>query len=304
MKGKSMWTLSIDIGGTYIKSALIMDTQIREKRQIETPKTDKDNFILVLVELIYSYQQIEPIEFVGFSVPGAVKEASTVFFGGAVACLNEVNLKQEIEKHLPVRVFVENDAKAAVLGEASFGHLKGIENGAGIILGTGVGVGLLLDGQVRKGPHCQAGEVSFLIQDRGINGAESFAAINLSAVRLVKELAKLFQCEPEGPLVFDYLYQKEDDQAQTLYRTYCNQVAILCFNIQCLLDLDKIIIGGGISKQKRLIRDIQKNYEAIFSVSPMIEQTITKMTIEAAAFESEANLIGAAKGVRLNEISN
>ncbi|WP_454538863.1 hypothetical protein, partial [Escherichia coli] len=70
------------------------------------------------------------------------------------------------------------------------------------------------------------------------------------------------------------------------------------------LDLDKMIIGGGISKQKRLISDIQKNYEAIFSVSPMIEQTITKMTIEAAAFESEANLIGAAKGVRLNEISN
>lgn len=190
------------------------------------------------------------------------------------------------------------------MGEASFGHLKGIENGAGIILGTGVGVGLLLDGQVRKGPHCQTGEVSFLIQDRGINGAESFAGINLSAVRLVEELAKLFQCEPKGPLVFDYLYQKEDEQAQTLYRTYCNQVAILCFNIQCLLDLDKMIIGGGISKQKRLISDIQKNYEAIFSVSPMIEQTITKMTIEAAAFESEANLIGAAKGVRLNEISN
>ena len=65
-----------------------------------------------------------------------------------------------------------------------------------------------------------------------------------------------------------------------------------------------MIIGGGTSKQKRLISDIQKNYEAIFSVSPMIEQTITKMTIEAAAFESEANLIGAAKGVRLNEISN
>lgn len=95
MKGKSMWTLSIDIGGTYIKSALIMDTQIREKRQIETPKTDKDNFILALVKLIRSYQQIEPIEFVGFSVPGAVKEASTVFFGGAVACLNEVNLKHK-----------------------------------------------------------------------------------------------------------------------------------------------------------------------------------------------------------------
>lgn len=295
-----MWTLSIDIGGTFIKSALVKETAIEEKRQTPTPKADASEWIDFLITLIKSYDK-KDVQRVGIAVPGAVKDNGLIQFGGAVAGLDQVNVKEEIEKRLPVTVFVENDAKAATLGETSFGNLKDYQNGAAVILGTGVGVGLLLDGSVRKGPHCQAGEVSFLIQDQAVSGLESFVGINLSAVRLVKELATVFECEADGPEVFRLLAQEENEQALQVFSNYCRRAALLCFNLQCLIDLEKLVIGGGISQQPLLIKEIKKYYDQIFQFSPMIDQTIPHIPIEAACFQSNANLIGAAKGAQLDE---
>lgn len=298
-----MWTFSIDIGGTFIKTALVKDTIVKEKRAVATPAIKQVDLLKLLVELIKEYQQIEHFELVGISVPGAIKYGETVFHGGAVACLNGVNLKEELEAQIAVKVFVENDAKAAALGEAFFGNLAGAQNGAAIILGTGVGVGLWLDGTVRKGPHYQAGEVSFLIQDCQINGPKSFVGVNLSAVRLVKRLASLLEIPADGVVVFDQLAEQDNTEVTDLLTNYCRQVALLCFNLQCLLDLEKIVIGGGISQQPFLIGSIQVEYQKIFHISPMIQQTIPQITIEAAQFQANANVIGAAKGANLYEVS-
>jgi predicted NBD/HSP70 family sugar kinase len=298
-----MWTLSIDIGGTFIKTALVKDTVVKEKRSVATPATDQAALLELLVQLIKTYQQIEPFQLVGIAVPGAVKDGATVFHGGAVASLNEVNLKEKLQAQTAVQVFVENDAKAAVLGEAAFGHLADVRDGAAVILGTGVGVGLWLNGTVRKGPHYQAGEVSFLIQDRQISGAESFVGVNLSAVRLVKQLAALLDSSEDGAAVFVELARQTNEAATDLFMNYCRQAALLCFNLQCLLDLEKIVIGGGISQQASLIEKIQEEYQKIINVSPMTQQTIPPITIEAAKFQANANLIGAAKGAKMNEVS-
>ncbi len=70
------------------------------------------------------------------------------------------------------------------------GHLQNVSNGAAIILGTGVGVGLCINGQLYKGSHYQAGEVSFMIRDRRITGPNSFVGVGLSAVALIQNYLK------------------------------------------------------------------------------------------------------------------
>jgi predicted NBD/HSP70 family sugar kinase len=69
----------------------------------------------------------------------------------------------------------------------------------------------------------------------------------------------------------------------------------LCFDLQCLLALEKIVIGGGISRQPRLIEAIASSYQAIFKTAPIIEKTLQPVAIQAAYFQADANLIGAAK---------
>ncbi|MEE1498603.1 MAG: ROK family protein, partial [Enterococcus hirae] len=82
--------------------------------------------------------------------------------------------------------------------------------------------------------------------------------------------------------------------AKALFHDYCKQVAFLCFNVQTLLDVEKIVIGGGISQQEYLVQTIQQAYRELFTVAPIIKKTLQPMTIEAAKFQADANLIGAA----------
>lgn len=291
-----MATLSIDIGGTRIKTGMVEQALVTEKKDFPTPQSLAE-FSELLKHIVTTYRKSQTFTQIAFSVPGSVNEANTVFFGGAVPYLNEVNLGELISQQLkePFVVTAENDAKAATLGELTLGNLQQVTNGAAIILGTGVGVGLCLNGQLYKGRHYQAGEVSFMIRDRSIVGADSFVGVGLSAVALIEKLAACLQVENEGRTVFEALTKQENQEAHTLFLNYCQEVAVLCFNIQCLLDLEKLVIGGGISQQPRLIATIQQCYKDLFQAAPIIQQTLQPMTIEAAKFQADANLIGAVK---------
>ncbi|MBM6614927.1 ROK family protein [Desemzia sp. RIT804] len=292
-----MNVISIDIGGTYIKSAIVSQCDIKAKQIRPTPTKDRLELLHVIDTIIEEYQALEVISCIGFSVPGSVDESGTVSFGGAVESLNGLSLKRYISEKYQVTVKVENDAKAATIGEFSKGNLKGVNNGVAIILGTGVGVGLLLDGKIRKGPHFQAGEVSFLIQDKKITGPESFVGLNLSAVRLVHRLSEELSVEADGKLVFEIFKQTDQSLTKEIFKDYCTGIAVLCFNLQCLLDIEKIVIGGGISQQTILIKGIKDAYQEIFLASTLIEKTIAQVTIDIAKFQADANLIGAVEGI-------
>lgn len=290
--------LSIDIGGTKIKSGLVQQNIVTEKNNFPTPQS-LEEFSELLETIINSYSESHSFKKIAFSVPGSVNESGTVFFGGALPYLNEVNLGQLIgnfDLTEDYQVSVENDAKAATLGEMTWGHLQNVSNGAAIILGTGVGVGLCINGQLYKGSHYQAGEVSFMIRDRRITGPDSFVGVGLSAVALIQKLSETLQVANDGPIVFQTLTDSDNQMAQDLFLGYCHEVAVLCFDIQCLLDIDKIVIGGGISQQSTLIETIQSCYQRLLKAAPIIEQTLRPINIEAAKFQADANLIGAVKG--------
>jgi len=283
--------LSIDVGGTYIKTALILNTQITNRNEYLTPENYQE-FKRFINETITDYLKIDNFNRVGVSVPGSVDESGTIHHGGMVPYLNGVNLRKKIEEKFSVNVVIENDAKSAVLGESKYGNLKKVTNGVALILGTGVGVGIYLNGKVYKGSNNQAGEVSFLIQDRAISGPTSFVGINLSATNLVKKLSGILNIKNDGKLVFNELNKTTNDIAEKEFKEYCKGIAILCFNLQCILDIEKIVIGGGISHQAKLIEEINKEYNLLFKKSPIIEKTIQGITIQETKYKSDSNLIG------------
>lgn len=287
-----MVVLGIDIGGTMIKTALISQNEVSFKKRFPTP-SDKEQFQRLLSQMIRDYQEIQSFHKIAFSVPGSVDQSGTVRFGGAVPYLDQLQLQSFLELE-NFEVFVENDAKAATSCEMKYGNLKGIQQAAAIILGTGVGMGICINGQLYKGTHMQAGEISFMIRDPQITGQDSFVGMGLSAVWLIKQLAELLKVDDEGEQVFAALKDSENESAKALFHDYCKQVAFLCFNVQTLLDVEEIVIGGEISQQEYLVQTIQQAYRELFTVAPIIKKTLQPMTIEAAKFQADANLIGAA----------
>lgn len=102
------------------------------------------------------------------AVPGKVDHHDeTIYGGGALQFLDQVNLPAALQLAVPVSV--ENDGKAAALAELWLGNLKNVQNGAAVVLGTGVGGGLILNSQLYAGSHFQAGELSFMVLDTDLS---------------------------------------------------------------------------------------------------------------------------------------
>ncbi|MCI1686569.1 ROK family protein [Schleiferilactobacillus harbinensis] len=287
--------LSIDIGGSSIKYALMDGAgKILEKGAEVTPNSGLPQFMATLNEVVARYA--DQIKGIAVAAPGKVgADHSTIHFGGALPFLDGLDLRQTLAGQFDGSVVVENDGKAAALAELWLGNLKGIDNGAAIVLGTGIGGGIVLNGRLLYGSHQQAGEFSFMSSQYD-NSAfiESAVGSTGSAVRLVRTIGTMAQlADPgDGHAVFE-LINGQKEPAWTIFKQYAQRIAALILSIQAVVDVDRYVIGGGISAQPIVVRQINQAYSDLLSENEIIEKTLTRPEIVTAKFQNDANLFGA-----------
>lgn len=283
----------MDIGGTFTKSAIIdQEGKIRTTDKIETPKD-----AAALYALIDHLLKTTAVSFsgVGISCPGKINgQTGEISYGGSLPYLHGLSLKQYIEEHYQLPCCVLNDGKAAVLAELWLGNLRNIRNGAAIVLGTGVGGGIIVDGRLLNGSHFQAGELSFMVNSS--DGADNYPLVgaSLSAVKFVKQACRILgnTNEHDGRLVFAEL-EKKNPKILSLFEEYCRKIAGLVINLQAVLDSEKVVIGGGISSQPLLLKEVNKQYLKIRENNPLMKKTLSEIDIEACCFANKSNLLGA-----------
>ena len=141
--------LSFDIGGTHIKYALMSAFgEILEKNYVMSPK-DLDGFWSAIDDIILTYRS--QIQGVAFSAMDRVDiDTGIIYLGGVLTCLDDVHIKERIKENYDLPATVLNDGKAAALAEVWQGSLKGVSDGATIILGTGVGGGLVFEWEITQ----------------------------------------------------------------------------------------------------------------------------------------------------------
>lgn len=154
-----MQALGIDIGGTKISYALInKNGEIKsEIKKISTPKT-KDEIFKTLKDIISKYEN--EIEFCAIATAGAVNNANNKVLGSTANLANgypEIDFSSLSNK----KVFIENDANCAAWAEYKIGASKDYDNSVMLTLGTGVGGGIIINGQLLKGSKGTAGEMHF-----------------------------------------------------------------------------------------------------------------------------------------------
>lgn len=286
--------LSIDIGGTDIKYATIS----RSGNIIKADKCPTPDNLEALKEKISAIVESIPnrMKGIGICCPGRVDvQTGTVYNGGALRFLHEFSFKKFIEENYTIPCAVSNDGKAAALSEVWLGNLKGIENGVAIVLGTGVGGGLIVNGELIQGSSFQAGELSFLLRSPGNVEIGNVIGYSASAVFFIKRAAALLKLEDEndGLAVFEAITKGDNDALKQLFADYCKEIAFVLINLQATLDLSKAVIGGGVSAQPILIEGIKEQYEAIRTSSPVFTAAFASVDIEACAFRNDANLLGA-----------
>jgi len=153
-------TCGIDVGGTKIAGGVVdEDGTLVEKLRVESPATDREAIEDAIADLVRQLADRHEIAAIGVGAPGYVGSSrATVLFAPNVAW-RDVDLKADLEERVEIPVVVENDANAAAWGEFRFGAGHDVDDLLLVTLGTGVGGGLVVDGELYRGGFGVAAEI-------------------------------------------------------------------------------------------------------------------------------------------------
>lgn len=284
--------LTLDVGGSAIKYALIKeDLTIIEKSSVPTPMDSLDNFIETIGQLYDQYAS--QIEGIAMSMPGIIDpQKGYSYTGGALRYIDKLETVKILEARCPTHITIGNDAKCAANAEIGFGNLKDIQDGAVVILGTGIGGCLIKDHQVHTGRHFSAGEFSFIKTDfHDALGWDSAWSTRNGISGLLQRVQEQLETDQHmtGIEIFDLANQGNKKVIEAINQ-FAFEVATQIFNVHIIFDCEKVAIGGGISAQPLLIELIQKNLDDIFD---HLGFDVTRPMIVPCLFRNDANLIGA-----------
>lgn len=282
--------LTIDIGGSAIKYGVI-DEQLNftSKGKVPTPLDTMENLLQTIGELVCNCQ--EPLAGLAVSMPGIIdNEQGYAYTGGALSYIHEINFKDELEAYTEMKVAICNDAKAATLAEMGYGHLKGIANGIVVVLGTGIGGGVVINNKLIKGTNFSAGEFSFIKGDVNDDSRDNLFAFTNGIGGVKKEIFKASGLENiEGVEAFKMI-KAGNKEVLAGMEAFCDKLAFHLYNLQVVLDVQRILIGGGISQEPMMIELINEAANRKFNGK---FNFIKKPEIMTCQFCNDANLIGA-----------
>lgn len=306
--------LALDVGGSSIKYALL-DEQYHLVNKGTTPSrfsspTDFAQGIRRIYDETGCQAQGVAISYCGELDPCD----GYAYSGGSLPYNTGVRLRTLLQEHLPVPVSIENDGNCAAMAEMHSGCLKDVRNGATFILGTGIAAALMIDGKIYRGSHFSAGFASAIITDlrQHINHGENFSnflcginstdyqpgnllSMGIGYLGLTAPLAYakgLGQQDLDGKAFF-HMLEEGDQDADVILNNFCRILANFVFNIQCLLDVDVVAIGGGISQNSELIRRTQRELDNCYGILQRMGLITHPPRLCRCHHGTDANLIGA-----------
>jgi glucokinase len=297
--------VGIDLGGTNLKTALIdLRYKIRNKVFLSTQDfRSKEKLIQAIISSINSIIKENKLKKkvilgIGLGLPGPVDEKQgIVHFFPNIPGWKEVKLKSILEKKMGLAVFIDNDAKLMTLAEYRLGRNYGFKNILCLTLGTGVGGGIIISEGLYRGANNAAGEVGHipinengpLCNCGGIACLEAYIGNN----RIKSQGKKLFKREISLEEL-SILAKRKNRLATKVWQDVGYHLGIALTGIVNLLNLDAIIIGGGVAGVGRILFD--KVRKTVRERAMSVQSKHVK--IYKAKFRNDAGLIGAAVMVK------
>lgn len=306
------YCFGVDVGGTTVKMGLFQaDSTLVEKWEIPTRKDMAEDVILSdiagsIKEKMEKYHMVQTdVTGVGVGVPAAVLGEGYVKQVANLGWENK-DVKEELEALTGLQVKVANDANVAALGEMWKGGGEGYNNLVMVTLGTGVGGGVILNGQIHTGTNGGGGEIGHITANRdeteccgcGKKGCLEQYASATGIARLAKR--KLAANTKETMLNTESISAKSvfdavkcgDEVAIEIAEEFGSYLGYALADLGAILDPEIFVIGGGVSKAGDILFTyIQKYYdERTFFTCKDVKFALAKLG-------NDAGIYGAAKMV-------
>lgn len=288
--------LVIDVGGTAIKYSL-MDEEANILEKGETPTNLELGLEGYLDNLFSIYKQYEgKVEAIAMSAPGKIDAIKGYFYtGGALSFISNFDMKKAMEEKTGIPFCVENDAKAAALAEIWKGSMQGIENGSVITLGTGIGGALIFNGKLYRGSTFAAGEYSCVSArlDKPYDPRKMWASQNGVGVMVADYANRVNKDVKElnGRILFENANNGQQEALDAI-DAFTQGLATGILSLQTIIDVQRIAIGGGISKQPLLMESLNKQLHSMYDpYQAFLPESLPE--IVPCTFGNDANMIGA-----------
>jgi glucokinase len=231
-----MSILGIDLGGTNVRAGRVKNESIEK---ITTSKITSDGAEeLVLKEICQTIDNViqTDVKGIGVGVPSIVDtEEGIVYDVQNIPSWKEVHLKDYLEKKYNLPVYINNDANCFVAGEKYFGNAKDFENVVGLIIGTGLGAGLILNNKLYSGKNCGAGEFGMI----------SFKEHNYEYYCSGQFFSQCYSIE--GSLLYE-MAKRGEPKALQIFSEFGSNLGEAIKLILYSIDPQMIILGGSLSK--------------------------------------------------------
>jgi len=232
--------IGIDIGGTNIKGSLIKGNEVLRSYSVPTLAHSRKN---ILLERIFSVIDVffsREIKGIGVGFPAPIIDG-IAYEVNNIPCFNGVNIKKVIEKRYKVRCEVENDANCFTLSQAVFGAGKKENVVVGVTLGTGIGIGVVIDKKVFSGKRGVVGELNMLpFKDSKL---ENYTSAKFFINNVGKHPIEVAEAAKAGRL-----------NAKKLYENYGKNLGVAFALIINAYDPDMIVLGGKIANSFHLFK--------------------------------------------------
>jgi fructokinase len=259
--------IGVDLGGTKIEAvALDDDGGLLFRQRVSTPRDDYEGTLDAIGVLVRDVErQTGQTGRVGVGIPGTISPATGLVKNANSVWLNGRPLDRDLERRLARPLRFANDANCFALSEATDGAGRGARVVFGVIIGTGCGGGVVVDGRVLTGPNGIAGEWGHasLPWPRegewpgpacycGMTGClETF----VSGPGLARDFQEATGESLAGPAIVSRA-EAGDQAAEAALARYEDRLARALVALVNVLDPDVIVLGGGMSNVTRLYRNI------------------------------------------------
>ena len=306
--------LAIDLGGMSAKAALLTkDGKLLGRAQVATSaKESAKQTVAALNSLILACAEnanisLDEIEAVGVGAPGIIDSERGTVVAWTTFGWENFPLAEKLGALSKKQVFVLNDANAAALGEAKFGAGKRFESSILITLGTGIGGGIVIEGELFEGFKGAGGEIGHTVIRYGGRkcscGRRGCLEMYASTRALVRDAESVRKKYPDSALnrvrkidgkTFFAALNENDIAAKEIFSKYIEVLGEGILNLVNLFRPQAVLVGGGISAQGETLIAPLKKYVSEKILMP----EYAPLEILAAEFHNDAGLYGAAEYAR------
>jgi len=261
--------ISIDMGGTKVLGCVVNSKEgiIAKVKKPTDPKASRKKYVHQLAEVVYdlieeTHINKKKIKAVCLGVPGLVNPNSGVIGLAPNLDLKNFNIKKMLEAEIPFPVLIENDVNLGALGIKTFGVGKQAKNMLAVFVGTGIGGGLIIDSKMYRGSNYVAGEIGHMLVEKngpkcgcGRKGClEAIASRTAIVNKIIKDIksgkrSKLSKLVKSGERIrsksLSNAVKSGDKVVRKKIKEGCDVIGAVLASISNLLNLDMIVLGGG-----------------------------------------------------------